>query len=155
MEQRSRSRECIISSFFFFLPCVCPCTVYDVLTGAVVSKLLGHGACVRDVTWHPYEDIIISSSVSGTSSSIFISVALNQLSCKKSTCALCVRSGTALCKCGSIGKRTLWTRSGRENDSRRKRGGHNKSSALQKEPPRPPGIPPHPHPHPHPHRSQL
>ncbi|XP_019745573.1 DDB1- and CUL4-associated factor 11 isoform X1 [Hippocampus comes] len=36
--------------------------IYDVLTGAVVSKLLGHGACVRDVTWHPYEDIIISSS---------------------------------------------------------------------------------------------
>ncbi|XP_061121271.1 DDB1- and CUL4-associated factor 11 isoform X1 [Syngnathus typhle] len=36
--------------------------IYDVLTGAVVSKLLGHGACVRDVTWHPYEDNIISSS---------------------------------------------------------------------------------------------
>lgn len=38
--------------------------VYDVLTGAVVSKLCGHDACVRDVSWHPYEDNIVSSSVS-------------------------------------------------------------------------------------------
>lgn len=38
--------------------------VYDVLTGAVVSKLSGHDACVRDVSWHPYEDNIVSSSVS-------------------------------------------------------------------------------------------
>ncbi|XP_077591807.1 DDB1- and CUL4-associated factor 11 isoform X2 [Stigmatopora nigra] len=36
--------------------------IYDVLTGAVVSKLLSHGACVRDISWHPYDDIIISSS---------------------------------------------------------------------------------------------
>lgn len=42
--------------------CVCP--VYDVLTGAVVSRLSGHDACVRDVSWHPYEDNIVSSSVS-------------------------------------------------------------------------------------------
>lgn len=38
--------------------------VYDVLTGAVVSRLSGHDACVRDVSWHPYEDNIVSSSVS-------------------------------------------------------------------------------------------
>lgn len=43
--------------------CVCV-LVYDVLTGAVVTRLSGHDACVRDVSWHPYEDIIISSSVS-------------------------------------------------------------------------------------------
>lgn len=42
--------------------CVRP--VYDVLTGAVVSRLSGHDACVRDVSWHPYEDNIVSSSVS-------------------------------------------------------------------------------------------
>lgn len=40
------------------------CVVYDVLTGAVVSRLSGHDACVRDISWHPYEDSIISSSVS-------------------------------------------------------------------------------------------
>uniref|UniRef100_A0A8D3BLI6 Ddb1 and cul4 associated factor 11 n=1 Tax=Scophthalmus maximus TaxID=52904 RepID=A0A8D3BLI6_SCOMX len=38
--------------------------IYDVLTGSVVSRLSGHDACVRDVSWHPYEDNIISSSVS-------------------------------------------------------------------------------------------
>uniref|UniRef100_A0A8D3DYL8 DDB1- and CUL4-associated factor 11 n=1 Tax=Scophthalmus maximus TaxID=52904 RepID=A0A8D3DYL8_SCOMX len=36
--------------------------IYDVLTGSVVSRLSGHDACVRDVSWHPYEDNIISSS---------------------------------------------------------------------------------------------
>uniref|UniRef100_H3CIH1 DDB1- and CUL4-associated factor 11 n=1 Tax=Tetraodon nigroviridis TaxID=99883 RepID=H3CIH1_TETNG len=39
--------------------------IYDVLTGAVVSKLCGHDACVRDVSWHPYEDNIVSSSWDG------------------------------------------------------------------------------------------
>uniref|UniRef100_A0A8C9ZVK1 Ddb1 and cul4 associated factor 11 n=1 Tax=Sander lucioperca TaxID=283035 RepID=A0A8C9ZVK1_SANLU len=38
--------------------------IYDVLTGSVVSRLSGHDACVRDVSWHPYEDNIVSSSVS-------------------------------------------------------------------------------------------
>uniref|UniRef100_I3JMX6 Ddb1 and cul4 associated factor 11 n=1 Tax=Oreochromis niloticus TaxID=8128 RepID=I3JMX6_ORENI len=38
--------------------------IYDVLTGTVVTRLVGHDACVRDVSWHPYEDNIISSSVS-------------------------------------------------------------------------------------------
>ncbi|CAG5114727.1 unnamed protein product, partial [Candidula unifasciata] len=36
--------------------------VYDVLTGAVESRLKGHTACVRDVSWHPYKNIIISTS---------------------------------------------------------------------------------------------
>ncbi|XP_013880714.1 DDB1- and CUL4-associated factor 11 [Austrofundulus limnaeus] len=39
--------------------------VYEVLTGKVVTKLSGHDACVRDVSWHPYEDKIISSSWDG------------------------------------------------------------------------------------------
>uniref|UniRef100_A0A3Q1FBL7 Ddb1 and cul4 associated factor 11 n=1 Tax=Acanthochromis polyacanthus TaxID=80966 RepID=A0A3Q1FBL7_9TELE len=39
--------------------------IYDVLTGTVVSRLSGHDACVRDVSWHPYEDNIISSSWDG------------------------------------------------------------------------------------------
>ncbi|XP_034027143.1 DDB1- and CUL4-associated factor 11 [Thalassophryne amazonica] len=39
--------------------------IYDVLTGSVISKLSGHDACVRDVSWHPYEDNIISSSWDG------------------------------------------------------------------------------------------
>lgn len=34
------------------------------LTGTVVSRLSGHDACVRDVSWHPYKDNIVSSSVS-------------------------------------------------------------------------------------------
>ncbi|XP_034718088.1 DDB1- and CUL4-associated factor 11 isoform X2 [Etheostoma cragini] len=39
--------------------------IYDVLTGTVVSRLSGHDACVRDVSWHPYEDNIVSSSWDG------------------------------------------------------------------------------------------
>lgn len=39
--------------------------VYDVLTGEIVTKLKGHHKqCVRDVSWHPCENIIMSSSVS-------------------------------------------------------------------------------------------
>ncbi|BFZ13401.1 hypothetical protein BsWGS_16440 [Bradybaena similaris] len=36
--------------------------VYDVLTGKVESRLKGHRSCVRDVSWHPYKNIIISTS---------------------------------------------------------------------------------------------
>ncbi|KAK3515421.1 hypothetical protein QTP70_019915 [Hemibagrus guttatus] len=39
--------------------------IYDVLTGRVVSRLTGHDACVRDVSWHPYQDNIVSSSWDG------------------------------------------------------------------------------------------
>ncbi|XP_069044177.1 DDB1- and CUL4-associated factor 11 isoform X2 [Lepisosteus oculatus] len=39
--------------------------IYDVLTGCVVSRLSDHDACVRDVSWHPYEANIISSSWDG------------------------------------------------------------------------------------------
>lgn len=40
--------------------------VYDVLTGKIVTKLKGHKGCVRDVSWHPYKQEIISSSWDGT-----------------------------------------------------------------------------------------
>lgn len=39
--------------------------IYEVLTGRVVSKMKEHDACVRDVSWHPYQDNIISSSWDG------------------------------------------------------------------------------------------
>jgi WD repeat-containing protein 23 len=44
--------------FSFFFP------VYDVLTGKVHSVLSGHRACVRDVSWHPHRQELISTSVS-------------------------------------------------------------------------------------------
>uniref|UniRef100_A0A671NG82 DDB1- and CUL4-associated factor 11 n=1 Tax=Sinocyclocheilus anshuiensis TaxID=1608454 RepID=A0A671NG82_9TELE len=40
--------------------------IYDVLTGSIVSKLSNHDACVRDVSWHPYHNNMVSSSVSKT-----------------------------------------------------------------------------------------
>ncbi|XP_062916188.1 DDB1- and CUL4-associated factor 11 isoform X2 [Mobula hypostoma] len=39
--------------------------IYDVLTGKIVSKLSEHRACVRDVSWHPFEERIISTSWDG------------------------------------------------------------------------------------------
>lgn len=54
------------------------CVVYDVLTGAVVSRLCGHDACVRDISWHPYEDSIISSSVSVVNSNCSETMAVFQ-----------------------------------------------------------------------------
>lgn len=38
-------------------------TVYDLLNGHIVKKLTNHKACVRDVSWHPFEEKIVSSSV--------------------------------------------------------------------------------------------
>ena len=37
-------------------------SVYDALTGEIVRKLVNHNACVRDVSWHPYMNEIVSSS---------------------------------------------------------------------------------------------
>jgi len=36
--------------------------IYDLLTGAVVKELSGHKGVVRDVSWHPHREEIISSS---------------------------------------------------------------------------------------------
>ncbi|XP_028519488.1 DDB1- and CUL4-associated factor 11-like, partial [Exaiptasia diaphana] len=35
---------------------------YDVLTGEVKANLTGHRECVRDVSWHPYDNKIVSTS---------------------------------------------------------------------------------------------
>lgn len=43
--------------------CVCV-PVYDLLSGLIVKKLTDHKACVRDVSWHPFEEKIVSSSAS-------------------------------------------------------------------------------------------
>ncbi|KRT85038.1 WD40 domain-containing protein [Oryctes borbonicus] len=36
--------------------------IYDALTGKVVRELRKHSACVRDVSWHPYNNEILTSS---------------------------------------------------------------------------------------------
>mmetsp|Transcript_16905 Transcript_16905/g.59112 ORF Transcript_16905/g.59112 Transcript_16905/m.59112 type:complete len:689 (-) Transcript_16905:185-2251(-) len=40
--------------------------IYDALTAAIVARLVGHNALVRDVSWHPHEPILCSSSWDGT-----------------------------------------------------------------------------------------
>ncbi|XP_065270226.1 DDB1- and CUL4-associated factor 11 [Emys orbicularis] len=39
--------------------------VYDLLSGQIIKKLTSHKACVRDVSWHPYQEKIVSSSWDG------------------------------------------------------------------------------------------
>ncbi|XP_043248552.1 DDB1- and CUL4-associated factor 11 isoform X1 [Colletes gigas] len=39
--------------------------IYDVLTGRIVSTLVGHKGCVRDVSWHPFHQEIVSTSWDG------------------------------------------------------------------------------------------
>ncbi|XP_012140236.2 DDB1- and CUL4-associated factor 11 [Megachile rotundata] len=39
--------------------------IYDVLTGRIVSSLVGHKGCVRDVSWHPFHQEIVSTSWDG------------------------------------------------------------------------------------------
>ncbi|XP_020822785.1 DDB1- and CUL4-associated factor 11 isoform X1 [Phascolarctos cinereus] len=39
--------------------------IYDLLSGQIVKKLSSHKACVRDVSWHPFEQKIVSSSWDG------------------------------------------------------------------------------------------
>jgi len=39
--------------------------IYDVLTGAMVKKLSGHRAIIRDLSWHPYDTQIVSTSWDG------------------------------------------------------------------------------------------
>lgn len=40
--------------------------VYDLLTGKVATVLSGHRGCVRDVSWHPYLPVLVSSSWDGS-----------------------------------------------------------------------------------------
>lgn len=40
--------------------------IYDVLTGGIASTLNGHNGCVRDVSWHPFHQEIVSTSWDGT-----------------------------------------------------------------------------------------
>ena len=40
--------------------------IYDILTGKIVTKLEGHRQCVRDVSWHPYENSLVTTSWDGT-----------------------------------------------------------------------------------------
>ncbi|XP_077993157.1 DDB1- and CUL4-associated factor 11-like [Glandiceps talaboti] len=40
--------------------------IYDVLTGKMISKLQGQKACVRDVSWHPSDMNIMSTSWDGS-----------------------------------------------------------------------------------------
>lgn len=49
--------------YYYFFPLLI-ISVYDVLTGKIEKVLLGHTACVRDVSWHPYLMEIIDSAVS-------------------------------------------------------------------------------------------
>ncbi|KAK0177674.1 hypothetical protein PV328_001703 [Microctonus aethiopoides] len=39
--------------------------IYDLLTGEIVQELHGHESCVRDVSWHPYHQELISASWDG------------------------------------------------------------------------------------------
>ncbi|XP_067004038.1 DDB1- and CUL4-associated factor 11 isoform X1 [Anabrus simplex] len=40
--------------------------IYDVLTGKIRTDLRGHRACVRDVSWHPYRQELVSTSWDGS-----------------------------------------------------------------------------------------
>ncbi|XP_076337040.1 DDB1- and CUL4-associated factor 11-like isoform X3 [Tachypleus tridentatus] len=40
--------------------------IYDVLTGKIVKILSAHRGCVRDVSWHPYRQELVSISWDGT-----------------------------------------------------------------------------------------
>ena len=54
-------------------------SVYDILTGKIVTKLEGHRQCVRDVSWHPYENTLVTTSVIY---SIFIFILIYNISMK-------------------------------------------------------------------------
>jgi WD repeat-containing protein 23 len=42
------------------------CYIYDIITGDIVAKLDGHAATVRDVSWHPVEPVLMTTSWDGT-----------------------------------------------------------------------------------------
>ncbi|KYM93583.1 DDB1- and CUL4-associated factor 11 [Cyphomyrmex costatus] len=39
--------------------------IYDLLTGKIVRKVKGHLGCIRDVSWHPFDHNLITSSWDG------------------------------------------------------------------------------------------
>jgi len=40
--------------------------IYDVLSGELVSKLSGHSAIIRDLSWHPFDTNIVTTSWDGS-----------------------------------------------------------------------------------------
>ncbi|GAB6029064.1 DDB1- and CUL4-associated factor 11 [Chamberlinius hualienensis] len=51
---------------YIYTGCASGCIlIYDILTGEIVKKLKGHDNCTRDVSWHPYNTEIISTSWDG------------------------------------------------------------------------------------------
>jgi len=40
--------------------------IYDVLSGNVVNELKGHEAIIRDLSWHPFEPTLVTTSWDGT-----------------------------------------------------------------------------------------
>ncbi|XP_074644876.1 DDB1- and CUL4-associated factor 11-like [Tubulanus polymorphus] len=65
---RSRfSPEFTTGSRFIYTGCATgSVVVYDTLTGKIVTKLDEHRAVVRDASWHPYENNIMSTSWDGS-----------------------------------------------------------------------------------------
>lgn len=63
--------------------------VYDVLTGKIVTKLRdAHRQCVRDVSWHPYESVIMSTSWDCTIGKWeYCHLACEKTQCESSDCA--------------------------------------------------------------------
>ncbi|XP_041376385.1 DDB1- and CUL4-associated factor 11-like [Gigantopelta aegis] len=52
---------------YIYSGCATGCVViYDLLSGKIVKKLEGHQACVRDVSWHPFDNSLMSTSWDGT-----------------------------------------------------------------------------------------
>lgn len=65
MDSYSRTLEKVLLVILFIItPIFFIFSVYDLLTGQIVKKLANHKACVRDVSWHPCDNRLVSSSVS-------------------------------------------------------------------------------------------
>lgn len=62
--------------------------VYDLLTGKLVRKIKGHTDCVRDVSWHPLDYNLITSSVSKI---IKITVRMCLVHCDWRTCIISIK----------------------------------------------------------------
>ncbi|XP_025248519.1 DDB1- and CUL4-associated factor 11 isoform X1 [Theropithecus gelada] len=81
--------------------------VYDLLSGHIVKKLTNHKACVRDVSWHPFEEKIVSSSVRLQGLGVLAHVWGLDLGWGQhllTTCHPLPCSGTGTCVCGSTAR---------------------------------------------------